>query len=127
MKAIRRIIVLGPNTASIPSDGSYSEFAPPGGSFLDPTQAARVAYWFESWDDCIAFDSAARSLIPTADTASTITLAIPALYVGPLARLTAALRDNPSVLEAAKMDYATEVWTWLCDRLSELAKEQDAG
>ena len=54
-------------------------------------------------------------------------LTIPALYVGPLARLTAAIRDNPSVLEAAKMDYAPEEWTWLCDRLAELAKEQDAG
>ena len=59
--------------------------------------------------------------------ADTVTLAIPALYVRPLAKLTAELRNNPSVLEAAKMDYATEMWTWLCDRLAELAKEQDAG
>lgn len=51
-------VTLGPNTASYPADGSYSEFRPPMNYFDNPTQAARVAYWFESWDDCVAFDQA---------------------------------------------------------------------
>ncbi len=45
---------------------SYSEFKPPDRCFDDPTQAARVAYWFKSWDECVAFDAAIRAIRSTA-------------------------------------------------------------
>ena len=55
--------VIGPNTAAMYKnpDGSWGAFTPPLG-FADPTQAARLVYWFSSFKEATDFNNALSNL-----------------------------------------------------------------